>query len=137
MSLPILAVIDTNVLVAGFRTKNGESPTVQIIRHIINQDIIPVLHKDIMAEYQDVLFRPHLKLDLAKVIPFLELVNQIGVYMNPTQYPYEMIDPDDRIFYEISLTGDSYLVTGNQKHYPISPLVVTPVQMIAILSSLK
>ena len=38
------------------------------------------------------------------------------------------------VFYEVALTeGDSFLVTGNLKHYPVDPRVVTPAQMVAIL----
>ena len=42
----------------------------------------------------------------------------------------------ERVFYEVALAGfedDTRLVTGNFRHYPISPIVVTPAQMIAIL----
>ncbi len=28
---------------------------------------------------------------------------------------------------------DAYLVTGNQKHFPVTPLVVTPAEMLEIL----
>lgn len=45
-----------------------------------------------------------------------------------------MIDPKDRVFYEISLSVEgSFLVTGNLKHFPITPLVVSPAKMLDIL----
>ncbi len=47
-------------------------------------------------------------------------------------------DMDDLIFYEVAMekrTDDSYLVTGNQKHYPIKDFIVTPAEMIEILNS--
>lgn len=28
---------------------------------------------------------------------------------------------------------DAYLVTGNQKHYPVRPFIVTPAEMMEIL----
>ncbi len=31
---------------------------------------------------------------------------------------------------------DAYLVTGNTKHFPNSPIVVTPTEMIAILEEM-
>lgn len=38
------------------------------------------------------------------------------------------------VFYEIALSKEgSFLVTGNQKHFPISPIVVTPAEMLQIL----
>lgn len=49
-----------------------------------------------------------------------------------------LIDMDDLIFYEVAMEkrqDDAYLVTGNQKHYPVKDFIVTPSEMIAILSS--
>lgn len=45
-------------------------------------------------------------------------------------------DPDDKIFYEVALAkqvDDAYLVTGNQRHYPVRDFVITPAQLISIL----
>lgn len=133
MKVPVFAVIDTNVLVAGFLTKNLKSPTVKIIQAIINKDIFLIIHDEIMQEYIDVLSRPRFKLNLSKVRAFLDIIKSIGISELPTSYPEEMKDPKDRIFYEVSLTGNSYLVTGNQRHYPTTPKVVTPAQMLDIL----
>ena len=48
-----------------------------------------------------------------------------------------MPDEDDRVFYEVSLSDeDSFLVTGNLKHYPMSPHVITPAQFVDIMESL-
>jgi len=42
----------------------------------------------------------------------------------------EMPDPKDKVFYEIVMekrkTEDAYLVTGNIKHFPAKPFIVTP-----------
>ena len=38
------------------------------------------------------------------------------------------------IFYEVALSKeDAYLVTGNTKHFPKKPIVVTPAEMMKIL----
>ena len=38
------------------------------------------------------------------------------------------------VFYEVALSKeDAYLVTGNIKHFPKTPIVVTPAEMIEIL----
>ena len=45
-------------------------------------------------------------------------------------------DPDDAVFYEVALSKeDAYLVTGNTKHFPKKPIVVTPAEMLEILES--
>lgn len=46
----------------------------------------------------------------------------------------ELQNEDDRVFYEVTLSkDDAYLVTGNQKHFPKTPIVVTPAEMLEIL----
>ena len=43
-------------------------------------------------------------------------------------------DPKDVVFYEVALSKeDAYLVTGNTKHFPKKPIVVTPAEMLEIL----
>ena len=48
-------------------------------------------------------------------------------------YDGDMPDEDDRVFYEVSLSEeDSFLVTGNLKHFPKTPKVITAAQMMEI-----
>ena len=43
-------------------------------------------------------------------------------------------DPKDVVFYEVALSKeDSFLVTGNIKHFPKVDIVVTPAEMIEII----
>ncbi len=45
-------------------------------------------------------------------------------------------DPKDVVFYEVALSkDDAYLVTGNKKHFPQKPIVVTPAEMLEILKA--
>lgn len=47
---------------------------------------------------------------------------------------FHLTDEDDRVFYEVALSEeDSFLVTGNLKHFPHTPKVVTAAQMMEIL----
>ena len=46
--------------------------------------------------------------------------------IDSSRFPYdgEMPDEDDRVFYEVCLSKeDSFLVTGNLKHFPKEPQV--------------
>lgn len=48
----------------------------------------------------------------------------------------EMPDEDDRVFYEVCLSKeDSFLVTGNLKHFPKEPQVITAAEMMEILDN--
>ena len=45
---------------------------------------------------------------------------------------------DTNVFYEVALSvDDSYLVTGNTKHFPKKPFVVTPAEMLQIIHETK
>ena len=47
-----------------------------------------------------------------------------------------MPDEDDRVFYEVCLSKeDSFLVTGNLKHFPKEPQVITASEMMEILDN--
>ena len=47
-------------------------------------------------------------------------------------------DPKDIVFYEVALANeDSFLVTGNTKHFPKKPFVVTPAEMLQIIQEMN
>ena len=59
-----------------------------------------------------------------------------AIFLEPKLSGETFADESDRVFYEVALAGqddDTRLVTGNLRHYPVSPIVVTPAQMIAII----
>ncbi len=59
--------------------------------------------------------------------------------MDAERLDIELPDPKDRIFYEVVMekrkTEEAYLVTGNIRHFPVKPFVVTPREMIDIILS--
>ena len=55
-------------------------------------------------------------------------------YLDPTASQETFADEDDRVFYEVALSKEEgYVVTGNTKHFPKSPIVVTPAEMMQII----
>lgn len=61
-----------------------------------------------------------------------------GIFLDAATIEDYVPDPDDAIFYEVVMeareTTDAYLVTGNIKHFPVKPYVVTPKEMLEILN---
>lgn len=58
-----------------------------------------------------------------------------GIFTDRTDFWENMPDEDDRVFFEVSLTKeDSFIVTGNLKHYPRMPRVITPAEMVEKLT---
>jgi putative PIN family toxin of toxin-antitoxin system len=132
----IYAVIDTNVIVSALITHNSAAATVAVVEHVFKGNIMPIYNEDILDEYDEVLHRSKFKLSHGDIRILLDYIETIGIAANRLKYDGEMPDEKDRPFYEVSLrNGNAYLVTGNLKHFPSTPKVVTPSEMIAILSN--
>ena len=130
----IYAVIDTNVIVSALLTHNLGVATAKVLDSIAKGDITCVYNEDILMEYREVLHRPKFKFPERKIDSLLTFITQKGIHSDRVPFDGAMPDEKDRPFYEVSLSvEDSFLVTGNLKHFPITPKVVTPSQFIAIL----
>ena len=70
----------------------------------------------------------------------LAAVKEFGIKVFPKPTGEILLDMDDLIFYEVVMekrNEEAYLVTGNQKHYPIRDFIVTPAEMIRIIEQTK
>ena len=130
-------VIDTNVLVSALITRNENCPTVQILRFLANGNIVPVYSEDIVKEYNEVLRRAKFKLSESLIINLLKDIMDNGLKITELAEVTEtMPDPNDIVFYAVTLSAqdkDAFLVTGNGKHFPEKPFVVTPSELVEIL----
>ena len=136
----IYTVIDTNVFVAALLTKNDDSATVKVYEAIADGLITSLYHKYILEEYAEVLSRPKFKFSEKKINAVLDMIIKYGIEVFPKPTGEILIDMDDLIFYEVAMekrNDDSYLVTGNQKHYPVRDFIVTPAEMMEIIESGK
>lgn len=133
----VFAVIDTNVIVSALLSRNNkESNTSRVFEAILDGRITPLYNEEILDEYKEVLGRskfPFYKEDVEMVEI---LMVTVGLKLGRTT-SLEGVFPDtkDVVFYEVTLSkDDAYLVTGNIKHFPQKPFVVTPAEMVAILN---
>jgi len=130
----IYAVIDTNVFVSSLLSSKDDTATVKVIQAFRQREFKLLFNQEILDEYKDVLFRPKLKLPHEKVSEILELVKEEGVSTIPVHSEEYFPDPQDIVFYEVALSKEgAFLVTGNLKHFPKTPIVVTPTEMLEIL----
>ena len=133
----IYAVIDTNVLVSALFTHNAESATVKVVEAMLCGVIVPLLDNEIIEEYIDVLNRPKFNFSKKLIRQFIETIRQKGVMTRRVQSHEHFTDLKDVIFYEIALSKENaYLVTGNTKHFPETPMVVTPAEMVRIIGDI-
>ena len=131
----IFAVMDTNVIVSALLSGNLESNPVKVFRAIVQERIVPLYNDEILEEYRCVLSRPKFHLDLPLIDTVIKAIIADGLNIDRTPATdIDFPDPKDIVFYEVALSvEDSYLVTGNIRHFPVKPFVVTPAEMVRIL----
>lgn len=128
------AVIDTNVLVSAMITKNPEAATAKVVRLLLDKEFIPMYDANIIAEYEDVLHRSKFPILPEVADALISYIIEHGVETSRVNFDEPMPDEDDRVFYEVTLSKeDSFLVTGNLKHYPTSPRVITPADFVNLI----
>ena len=129
------AVLDTNVLVSAM-LRVGSVPG-HVAEEAMIGDIIPVLNNEILAEYEEVLRRPKFKFEERAVQVFLDELKRRAVFIDAGSIVEAIPDPKDIVFYTVLMEKrkeeDTYLVTGNLKHYPVRTYIVTPREMLDIL----
>lgn len=133
------AVIDTNVIVSSM-LKRGSIPGA-IIDLVLTKEIIPLLNKEILDEYSEVLTRNKFGFEKKDVQILLNEIKNDSIFLEPEETLEDFVDEDDIVFFEIVMSAkhsmDAYLITGNIKHYPIRNYVVTPKQMLDIIQNKK
>lgn len=129
------AVIDTNVLVSAML--KWQSVPSNVMEFVLDGFIIPVLNKEIVAEYRTVLARSKFRLDEEIITDIIDSLENVGFYVDAETIDIELPDSKDRVFYEVVMEKrkeeETYLVTGNIKHFPDEPFIVTPRQMLDVL----
>ena len=127
------AVFDTNVLVSSLMTKRDDAATVVLLDYVLDGQIILLYSNEIVAEYEDVLRREKFNFSDDRINAVLEMV-KMGLCLEPSSSGEMFPDTDDAVFYEVALSREgSFLVTGNQRHFPKSPIVVTPAEMLQLV----
>ena len=130
------AVIDTNVLVSAML--KWSSVPGNVLELAFSGTIVPVFNKQILKEYREVLSRPKFHFTKEIVATIVSEIERLGLCVDAEEVDIIMPDPTDRVFYEVVMekrkTDDAYLVTGNLKHFPEEPFIVTPRQMLEIIA---
>jgi putative PIN family toxin of toxin-antitoxin system len=110
-------VVDTNLLVsATYKAYGAEAAVLDLVAdHKLNAAI----SDRILAEYEDVLSRPHLRLNPDRAAFALGLMRSEGTLVSPTVRLSVSPDESDSRFLECAEAADAdYAVTGNKRHFP-------------------
>ena len=110
----------------------------QIANEALLGDLIPLLSDEILAEYREVLARPKFKFNQDNVEMLIEGIIDRGIFMDAVPIDELLPDSKDIVFYGVVMGGrtqldEAYLVTGNIKHFPVKPYIVTPKEMLEIM----
>lgn len=134
------AVIDTNVLVSAMLSSKEDAATVQVICKVISGEIIPVYSNIITKEYLEVLSRKKFGFSGDRIEYFISAIEKYGILVDPSPSGITLPDIKDVPFYEVVLErhdDNTYLVTGNIKHFPKKPFIVTPRELLDILNQTR
>lgn len=130
------AVIDTNVVVSSMLSHFDDAATVRVMNAVADGCVVPLYNRAILKEYREVLSRPRFGLDLSRIEKVIASIEAIGLDVDAAACDLPLPDEKDRVFFEVALAGQTdaaKLVTGNIKHFPKEPFVVTPAQFCEIV----
>jgi len=132
----ILAVIDTNVFVSSFLTKHDDAATLRLVRAMGSGRFIPLYNEGILSEYREVLSRRRFGITKNVVDALISKIREMGLSAHRVHSDETFPDEDNRVFYEVVLSHadeGAKLVTGNAKHFPSTPIVVTASEFCALI----
>ena len=109
-----------------------------IIFRLVDEGIIvPLINDGIMNEYRLVLSRAKFSFPQELVNAVLETMENRAIKIIEDHIEIELPDEKDRVFYEVVMKSNeirkSRLVTGNIKHSPVKPFIVTPKELCEII----
>lgn len=133
------AIIDTNVIVSAML--NPDSIPGMVLKYALAGVIVPYINKEIFKEYSEVIYRDKFGFDRKDIELVLNQLQEKAIDAERTQTNAFFTDKKDIVFYEVTLMArtktNAYLVTGNIKHFPKETFIVTPKEMIDIISKDK
>jgi len=59
------------------------------------------------------------------------LLKMFGTQINPPTSTISLPDETDRIFYDTAKSSEAVLITGNIRHYPEEPFIMTPAEFLS------
>ena len=128
--IPTYVVLDTNVLASALMSSLGNPA--KIFKMFLTEALKLIYSEDIIAEYEDVLYRPRLRILAEDADIVLVAIRQHGELVAPIPSTFPMTDEDDRCFYDAAKIANAYLITGNTRHFPAESFILTPFEFLQL-----
>ena len=135
--MKVFAVFDTNILVSALISRRSDTALVLALETLLSGEVIPLYNDEILHEYDEVLHRDKFNLPESLVDATIGQIKKDGIASERIHTEESFPDSTDIVFYEVALSkDDSFLVTGNIKHFPKNPIVVTPSEFLRLIGKL-
>ena len=99
----IKAVIDTNVIVSAYITKNLEAATSKVLEAVMQCKLIPIFNDQILNEYSEVLHRKKFGIPEHLIKRVLHKIITNGIHGERVISDEFFPDPKDVVFYEVKM----------------------------------
>lgn len=115
----MIAVVDTNVVVAGLLTRDVTSPTALILDEMLRGHLRFAVSEKLIAEYRKVLLYPRIavrhRLNERELDGLLVDLLSNALVREGDDVAYEVPDPDDVFLFQLLATlSEGVLVTGDK-----------------------
>ena len=135
--MKVYAVFDTNIIVSALISRRSDTAVVLALETLLAGKVIPLYNDEILKEYEDVLHREKFHLPESFIAATINQIKKEGIASERIHSDESFPDPSDVVFYEVALSKeDSFLVTGNIRHFPKNPIVVTPAEFLKLIGKL-
>ena len=135
--MKVYAVFDTNILVSALLSRKPDTAVVRALEVLLSGEVAPLYNDEILTEYNNVLRREQFGFPEEMVCRIVNQIKKDGIPSGRIHSDESFPDPDDAVFYEVALSkDDAFLVTGNTRHFPQTPIVVTPLEFLKILGKI-
>ena len=113
----IRVVIDTNVVVSAALVGHGFPAAVLDL--VFAGDLVPCVSAAVLAEYDDVLSRPRIRVKAARVHAIRETIATVAVVVEPKVPLNVCSDPDDNAIMECAVEAHAdFVIPGNTRDFP-------------------
>jgi putative PIN family toxin of toxin-antitoxin system len=133
----IAVVLDTNIVVSAPIAPKGNEAVVLSLA--LQGQLALCISPAMLAEYQEVLYRPRLKLQPNETEAVLVNIRGVSRMVHPSEtLEISGHGPDNRIYECADAAQADYIVTGNAKHFPKphkNTMIVNARQLLGLLVS--
>jgi putative PIN family toxin of toxin-antitoxin system len=126
-------VIDTNVIISAALSPSG-LPAKIISLIVKNEEIQFYYSAAILDEYREILSRKKLNILPEVQVSIIKAVKENGILIKPTLSEIQFSDESDRTFYDTAKASGAILITGNIKHFPTEPFIMTPADFLSVFT---